>query len=201
MIGLLRGQIAKIYENHLILDVNNVGYLVYTSQSFLNNKNLTDNIVLFIETVVREDAITLFGFETEIEKDLFNLLTTVKGVGSKVALSILSSFEPATVTNIIITEDTNALSSISGIGPKLAARIVNELKDKKSLANIEVSKFANSTSSKQISKNNLVNDAVSALTNLGYSRNEALSAINKISVDTDFTINKIITEALKELSV
>ena len=131
MIGKLRGKIDSIHEDKLILDVNGVGYNIYASSktlSILDNKS-SQEISLIIETIVREDHIHLYGFNSSVEKNWFNELCKVKGVGSKVALRILGFLLIDDIILAINSADKSLFSKIPGIGPKLALRIVSELKD------------------------------------------------------------------------
>ena len=130
MFAKLTGIIDSIHEGTVVLDVNGVGYLVHVSDAVRANLEEGRPASLIIETQVREDHISLFGFATRVEKEWFNVLLSVQRVGAKMALSILSAMPPEHIQRAIIAKDTNAFSRISGIGGKLAERIVVELKDK-----------------------------------------------------------------------
>ncbi len=131
MIGKLKGVVDSLHEDHVILDVHGVGYVVACSTRTLQKlPRAGEAAVLAIETQVREDAIRLFGFLSDSERDWFRLLQNVQGVGSKVALAILSILPPAELSAAIALQDKVAVSRAPGVGPKLAARIVAELKDK-----------------------------------------------------------------------
>ncbi|MCV6627789.1 MAG: Holliday junction branch migration protein RuvA, partial [Cellvibrionaceae bacterium] len=162
---------------------------------------------LHIETVVREDAITLFGFGDVIERDMFRLLTSVQGVGAKVGLAILSVLEPGELQNAIAAQDKTAVSRANGVGPKLAARIVNEPKDK-------VTGLALQPKGAQIptagaggentvsTSNSEIEDAVSALVNLGYRPTDAHGAAVRAAneLGNSANVESIVPLALKELS-
>ena len=130
MIAKLKGLVDTIGEDSCIIDVNGVGYLVFASAKTLGRLVLKGSVSLLIETVVREDSITLFGFADPLEKEWFNTLTKVQGVGAKVALSILSVLLPSQLAQAVAAQDKNSFARANGVGPKLAARIVTELKDK-----------------------------------------------------------------------
>lgn len=131
MIGKLTGHIDHIDQNHIILDVQGVGYVVTASARTLRMVGKPPALVsLLIETHVREDAIALYGFATSLEKAWFNLLITVQGVGAKVALAILGALTPDQLLAAITAQDKTALTVAEGVGPKLALRLVTELKDK-----------------------------------------------------------------------
>ena len=131
MIGKLSGTIDSVSGSHVILDVQGVGYVVMCSARTLREMGaIASPASLLIETHVREDAINLYGFKDAEEQDWFRLLTTVQGVGAKVGLAILSALSPAQLGHVILSQDKAALTQADGVGPKLALRLVTELKDK-----------------------------------------------------------------------
>ncbi|MDG1438132.1 MAG: Holliday junction branch migration protein RuvA [Emcibacteraceae bacterium] len=200
MIAKLRGLLDSYGENWCIVDVNGVGYHVFCSTRTLNNLNgLGEEVTLMIETHIREDHFHLFGFATELERDWFILLQSVQGVGAKVALAILSVVGPDELSNSIAGQDKTVVGQASGVGPKLATRIIHELKDK-------VAKFAFTPSKPDggdsAAKTSSLGDAMSALTNLGYKQAEAYTAITKViadGADAD-NVSTLIRLGLKELS-
>lgn len=201
MIGKLSGLIDSVSGNHVILDVNGVGYVVTCSARTLRQMGAVGTAAtLRIETQVREDAISLFGFADSIEQDWFKLLTTVQGVGAKVALSILGSLSPEQLAQVIAAQDKAAMSQADGVGPKLALRLVTELKDK-------VPAFAalpQPTSAKTTQAPlppSAAADAVSALINLGYRRVEAFGSVSVVSrANPTAKLDELIRLALAELS-
>lgn len=210
MIGKLTGNIDFLQDDKCIIDVNGVGYVVFISNktaSFLRPiKNSTDApkkqaISLTIETVVKEDAIELYGFATEIERLWFMQLTKVQGVGAKMGLKILAHFTIDELIKALIEEDTKEFSKISGIGPKLAKRITTELKEapKKLGANIDFAGTELGSAAKK-QESQVAVDALSALENLGYKKAESLKAINEIiKGKKDVTLENLITSALRSL--
>jgi Holliday junction DNA helicase RuvA len=179
MIGKLKGTIDEIGDDHVVLDVHGVGYVAHCSSRTLGKLGSTgEAAVLFIETYVREDQFRLFGFMTALEREWFRLLQSVQGVGSKVALAVLSTLTPGELANAIALQDKTAVSRAPGVGPKVAVRIMTELRNK-------APAFAGEASASIGLKQELgegvasapVSDAVSALTNLGYSRDQAANAI------------------------
>ena len=197
MIAKLRGILDSFGEDWCIIDVNGVGYHVFCSSKTLNNLNgLGEEVTLLIETHIREDHFHLFGFATELERDWFRLVQTVQGVGAKVALAILSAVGPDELSNSIAAQDKAVVGRASGVGPKLATRIVNELKDK-------VAKFAISPAKSDDGapvKSSALSDAVSALVNLGYRQAEAYTAVSKaINDGADDDVQTLIRLGLKEL--
>ena len=179
MIGKLRGNIDSYGEDFVILDVNGVGYVVSCSARTLQSlPQAGEGAVLAIETYVREDAIRLFGFSSDAERDWFRLLQTVQGVGAKVALAMLGVLSPGELGTAIGTQDKAMVGRAPGVGPKLAARIVSELKDKAPVfgaVDPAVVGLAGEDSARAAPKP--VQDAISALVNLGYGRPQAAAAI------------------------
>ena len=179
MIGKLKGLIDSYGEDYVILDVGGVGYQVHCSSRTLQAlPSPGEAAVLSIETYVREDQIKLFGFRTDTEREWFRLLQTVQGVGTKVALSILSTLRPADLASAIALRDKAMVARSPGVGPKVAERIVTELKDKApKYAEIDpaVVRLAGAVEEKRAPQP--VADAVSALVNLGYGQPQAAAAI------------------------
>jgi holliday junction DNA helicase RuvA len=179
MIGKLSGIIDSFGDDHLIIDVNGVGYVVTCSSRTLQRLPARgEPASLAIETQVREDAIRLFGFTSDAERDWFRLLQSVQGVGAKVALAILGILSAGELATAIGTQDKASVARAPGIGPKLAARIVAELKDKApALAAVDpvVARLAGQEEAKRAPRP--VQDAISALVNLGYGRPQAAAAV------------------------
>ncbi|MEH6401778.1 MAG: Holliday junction branch migration protein RuvA [Sneathiella sp.] len=208
MIAKLTGKLDSVGEDWIIIDVGGVGYLAYCSAITLRNMPEAGGIVsLFIETHVREDHIHLFGFQDQGEKAWFTLVQTVQGVGAKVALAILSLYGGGELTQIVAAADKTALTRVTGVGPKVAGRIVAELKDKVAkmdLGSVALSSDSSSNSKKGASTTGPASagDAVSALVNLGYGRADAFGAIATVGrrLGSDATVEALITEGLKELA-
>jgi Holliday junction DNA helicase RuvA len=200
MIGKLKGLVDLVANDHLIIDVNGVGYIVSCSGRTLGKLPSAGGAVsLLIETHVREDNISLYGFCEAIERDWFKQLITVKGVGAKLALTILSCLTPAMLSSAILAKDKEAFKQVSGVGPKLAERIITELKDKTLLSSSHAEPKANKIS--QITDNDVQSDAISALANLGYSRVEAYNITSKLlSINDNSSLSELIKGALKELA-
>ncbi len=180
MIGKLAGVLDNFTGSQVILDVNGVGYLVTCSARTLRRLGpLRSAVSLLIETQVREDAINLHGFIDEAERDWFRLLTTVQGVGAKVALSILSTLGPDELAQAIAAQDKAALTEADGVGGKLALRLVTELKDKVPAFMTTVPLRGGKTEGAAAA--GFSSDATSALINLGYRRAEAFAAVASAS--------------------
>jgi holliday junction DNA helicase RuvA len=179
MIGKLKGIIESYGEDYIILDVNGVGYLVHCSPRTLQElPRVGEGASLAIETYVREDQIKLFGFLTEAEREWFRLLQTVQGVGAKVALAVLGTLKPAELAAAIAMRDKAMVARTPGVGPKVAERIVTELKDRApAYADIDPAVVRLSGAIEEKRAPQSVTDAVSALVNLGYGQPQAASAI------------------------
>jgi holliday junction DNA helicase RuvA len=179
MIGKLKGIIDCYGEDYIILDVNGVGYLVHCSPRTLQELPATGRpATLSIETYVREDQIRLFGFMSDVEREWFRLLQTVQGVGAKVALAVLGTLKPADLASAIAMRDRAMVARTPGVGPKVAERIVTELKDKApAYAGIDPAVIRLSGAVEDKRAPQPVADAVSALVNLGYGQPQAASAV------------------------
>jgi len=179
MIGKLKGLIDSYGEDFVILDVGGVGYQVHCSARTLQALPQTGAAaVLSIETYVREDQIRLFGFRSDVEREWFRLLQTVQGVGAKVALSVLSTLPPTDLANAIALRDKAAVARTPGVGPKVAERIVTELKDKApQFSNVDPAVVNLSGAIDDQRAPRPVTDAISALVNLGYGQPQAAAAI------------------------
>ncbi len=211
MIGMLTGTCLMAGSGEAIIDVNGVGYLVKCGSRTLGAMGTGDTICLHVETHVREQAITLFGFHSEEERAWFVRLQSVQGVGPKAALAILDILSPGEVLSAASLEDKTAFARANGVGPKLAGRIASELAGKPPPAGRGIGAAFTALSSKTaseaeraegLSDMQLRNDAVSALVNLGIGQSDALravaSAYNTFPDDPD--LDDLIRVALKEMS-
>ncbi|HUC12006.1 MAG TPA: Holliday junction branch migration protein RuvA [Stellaceae bacterium] len=177
MIAKLAGALDEITVDGVVVDVSGVGYLAFCSARTLGRLPPVGTMVrLLVETHVREDHIHLYGFLDAAERDWFRLLTTVQGVGARLALAVLSAVDPEELGAAIFTQDKAALARADGVGPRLAARIVNELRDKAGSLVMSPRVSAPATLAPPIGEGPAA-DAVSALVNLGYRRGEAFGAV------------------------
>jgi Holliday junction DNA helicase RuvA len=203
LIAKLKGTVDAIDEDSAVIDVNGVGYLVSASARTLRELTAGDQVTVLIETIVREDAIALYGFLDTAERDWFRILTTVQGVGARVALSILSTLSPDEIARAIAAQDRATLSRPPGVGPKLAARLATELKDKAAAFGVAptVPKAAELAPSAAVG-GSLNEDAVSALVNLGYRRVEAFGAVARVTqrLGADAKLDAVIRAGLQELA-
>lgn len=206
MIAKLTGLLDSTGLDSAIIDVGGVGYLVQCSTRTLRRLGgRGEAVTVLTEMWVSQDNIQLFGFADTLERDWFRLLTTVQGVGAKVALSLLSVLSPDQLTNAIAAQDRTALSRADGVGPKLAARIANELKDKVpafGTVGLKPSGADGGADAASAAASGAVGDAVSALVNLGYRRVEAFTAVHTAAqkLGPDATVSDLIRAGLKELA-
>lgn len=201
MIGKLKGLVESLDEDSLILDVNGVGYLVAASARSLRAlPPVGQAAVLHIETQVREDAIRLFGFVSSAERDWFRLLLSVQGVGAKVALGILGALSGDALSRAIATQDKATMARAPGVGPKLAARLVLELRDKAPQLGVADLGGEIAIGGGKLPK--AAQDAILALVNLGYARPQAAQAVAKgvASLGDEAQTAPLIRLGLKELA-
>lgn len=204
MIGKLKGVVESMGDDFVLLDVQGVCYEAFcSSRSMQALPAVGEATALFIEMVVREDLIKLYGFATEGEKAWFRTLVSVQGVGAKVALAILSTLTPAELSSAIALQDKASVGRASGVGPKLAQRIVTELKGKvPEVGAVDAGTLGLQSALGEGVATGNVADAVSALTNLGYSSAQASQAVARIvsREGDDTATDKLIRLGLKELS-
>ena len=219
MIAKIKGIVDTVGDEYCIIDVNGVGYLVFASSKTLGRLKIGEAANILIETVVREDSISLFGFASALEKEWFLTLTKVQGVGAKVCLSILSALAPQQLAQAVAAQDKASFTRANGVGPKLAARIVTELKDK--IVTIPVAAAATTAElAKELDmdadqetetyEDNLMaraddptamEDALSALVNLGYQRLEAYRVVNQVLIaNPNVDVSELIRLSLKEFA-
>ncbi len=202
MIGKLTGFLDGMGDGFIYLNVRGVGYRVFCSTKTMASIRKEEEVSLFVETQVREDHIHLFGFLSASEQEIFNTLTGVQGVGAKVGMAILSSLGLNEISMAVATGDNKAFTRVSGIGPKLATRIVTELKGKAGLLTADMMELntIGSGSEAVSSDSRILQDAVSALVNLGYSRTEAgIKASETLKNNKDATLSDVIRLTLKEM--
>ena len=195
MIGRIQGQIININETSALVDVNGVGYIVHcASNTLLSLPQSGQSVILYIETVVRDDSISLYGFNDIEECNWFKLLVTVQGVGPRLAISILGQLSMDSLIYALQNSEHSTLKAVSGVGARGANRIVSELADK-----IPSSKMNIKTNISKID-DNIMEDAILALVKLGYTRSESYSAINSsISESASNDTSSLIRKSLLKL--
>ncbi len=190
----IKGTLVQKNDNYIVVDANGVGYMIYTSlNSMQNTGEVGKKITIYTYLHVREDVMDLFGFTTIEEKNMFMHLISVSGVGPKAALSILSVTTPAKFALAVITNDVKTITKASGVGPKMAQRVILELKDKMKTDELEID--LEDESDDILSDNR--SEAISALVVLGYSSNDAQKAVK--GIDGTLSVEEIIKKALAGL--
>ena len=210
MIGRIKGQLIEKKSDNVVIDVHGIGYVVYVTEKTarsLTLDNQSGDISLYSELIVKEDLLQLVGFLTQTEKDWFNLLRSVQGIGAKVALTILNTLNTDELLRAIRVKNELAFSSVSGIGSRMAQRLVVELSGRKDLIALEDEETGEikDESSEQtidiIKRKEIQQDALSALQNLGFKPTEAKSAIDKILTEKDLNdASLLVKEALRSLA-
>ena len=196
MIALLTGVIAHKSPDHIILDVHGVGYRVQIPFSTYYELPEEGPVTLHIHTSVREDAIQLYGFRTRLEKSFFQLLIAVSGVGPKLARDILSNIQPAALAQALVQGDIQKLSAIPGIGKKTAERLILELKEK--VTRLEMGS-APAVEPRQVAGDDVAEDVISALLNLGYKEPQVRKALASLNVSGEESLEGLLKQALKVL--
>ncbi len=199
MIALLTGRLAQVEADRCVVDVGGVGYLVQASTRTLSALPHPPEVARVLgETVVREDAILLYGFAEAAERDWFRLLTTVQGVGAKVALGILSALSPRDLVAIIASADRASLTRAPGVGPRLADRILGELKDKAGV----MPTGSGTAAAGSVVGGGLEGDALAALAGLGFRRVEAHPVVGRVveRLGQGARLDAVIRDSLKELA-
>jgi len=199
MIAQLTGRVEALSDGNCVIDVGGVGYLVQASSRTLSALPQPPAAArLLIETHVREDAIVLYGFADSTERDWFRLLTTVQGVGGRVALAILSALSPRDLIGAIAAGDKASLTRAQGVGPRLAVRLLTELKDKTGT----MPTSSTGVTYRPIAAATPADDALSALVNLGYRRPDAQQTVARVMerLGENATLDALIRDSLKELA-
>lgn len=200
MIAKLRGRVDSIGDGEAVIDVGGVGYLVFAPSRTLSDLSVGQVAELAVETHVREDHIHLYGFSRNADRQMFRTLTTVQGVGAKVGLAILSALSADEAAQAVAAGDHAPFRRAAGVGPKLAQRIVVELKDK--LAGFAIgAALAPAKGGVPAVGGRTVDDAISALVNLGYGRTEVFGVVNKtvLELGDKTPVSAVISAALREL--
>lgn len=201
MISYLKGELAEIKENYVVVEVGSIGYEISLPSSAIQRLPSTgNNVKIFTYLYVREDAIALFGFLTKDDLEMFKLLITVNGIGPKGALGILSFISADDIRFAVLAEDVKTIAKAPGIGNKTAGKLILELKDKFKLETAFEQKLMNQS---QIFDNtsilNLKDEAVQALTVLGYSASDALRIVNQVEITDTMTSEQILKLCLKKM--
>lgn len=201
MIGYLKGELTDIRENYVVIEVGNIGYEVYLPASAIMELPPRGSAIkLYTYLHVREDAISLFGFLTKDDLEMFKLLITVNGIGPKGALGILSAISADDIRFAVLAEDAKTIAKAPGIGSKTASKLILELKDKFKLETAFEQRLMNQEDKRAGSGIfGKKEEAVQALTVLGYSGSEALKIVNQIDITEDMTSEEILKQCLKRM--
>lgn len=201
MYSYIRGPLAEVEIDHIVIDVYGVGYTIYIPTNCMDYlPEIGEECKIHTYLYVREDAMILYGFLTKDDLDLFKQLITVSGIGPKGALGILSVLSADDLRFAILAGDSKAIAKAPGIGAKTAQRVILELKDKMSLEDAFEKKLDHEKVMVASSNNQVKNDAVLALTALGYSSSESLKAVSKVEITEDMDVEAVLKLALKHMS-
>ena len=208
MIATLTGKLKSKFNNQIIIDVNGVGYCLHVSKNTLDHiGNIDQSVILKTDLQVRDDSILLYGFKFQSELNMFKLLQSIQGIGPRAALAVLSALTVEQIVIAIKSSDKYAFQQADGIGQRVATRIVSELQEKInqfSLANTDINfKDPKLSSDGAQINDNIIDDAISAIVNLGYSKSDVFLVVNSICNEINnekLSIEKIIPLALKKLS-
>lgn len=198
MYAYIKGSLEDKANNYVVIEAMGIGYKIFMGETAIDGiGNIGDNVKVYTHYHVREDDISLYGFKTNEELRMFELLISVSGVGAKSALTILSNIEPSSFALAVITNDESKLVKVPGVGKKTAARIVLELKDK--LKNIESDYNNNNAVKETIVNDQKIDEAISALQVLGYNKREIEKVFEKLELN-ELSLEEIIKQGLQYLS-
>ena len=202
MYSYIRGELAEINSDHIVLDVNGIGYQIYIPTNTLNYlPSIGEMVKIHTYLYIREDAMMLYGFLTRDDLDMFKMLITVSGIGPKGGLGILSTLSTDDLQFAVLSDDAKAIAKAPGIGAKTAQRVIIDLKDKMSLEEAFEKKLEHTTNKVLPENNSIKNDAVLALNALGYSSTESLKAVSKVEITEDMDVEDVLKAALKHMSL
>ncbi len=200
MYAYIKGELAEINTDHIIIEAGGIGYQVFISlQTFDYLPSVGENLKIYTYLYLREDAMILYGFLTKDDLELFKLLISVSGIGPKGGLAILSTLEADDLRFAILSGDAKAISKAPGVGGKTAQRVILELKDKLSLEDAFEAKTEHVQKNAAAAGGSVKNDAVMALTALGYSSTESLKAVSAVEITEDMDVEEVLKAALKHL--
>lgn len=203
MYSYIKGELAEVNTDHIVIDVGGVGYMIYIPAQSLNYlPGIGEMLKVHTYLYMREDAMILYGFLTKDDLEMFKLLITVSGIGPKGGLAVLSTLSSDDLRFAVLSGDSKAISKAPGIGSKTAQRVIIDLKDKLSLEDAFEKKLEHENEKINVSSNSQVkNDAVMALNALGYSSTESLKAVSKVEITDDMDVEDVLKAALKHMSL
>lgn len=202
MISYIKGELAEITENGIVVECNQIGYEINVPLSVMNElPNTGDEVKIYTYLYVREDALKLYGFLTRDDLLIFKLLITVNGIGPKGALGILSTITPDDLRFAVLADDVKTISKAPGIGKKTAGKLILELKDKLKFEDAFDTKLdKNEAIQTNTSSSDIRNEAIMALTALGYSNGDAMKAVRKVKIIEGMEIEEVLKSSLKYIS-
>ena len=203
MYSYIKGELAEVNTDHIVIDVGGIGYMMYIPAQSLNYlPGIGEMLKVHTYLYMREDAMILYGFLTKDDLEMFKLLITVSGIGPKGGLAVLSTLSSDDLRFAVLSGDSKAISKAPGIGSKTAQRVIIDLKDKLSLEDAFEKKLEHENEKINVSSNSQVkNDAVMALNALGYSSTESLKAVSKVEITDDMDVEDVLKAALKHMSL
>ncbi len=203
MYSYIKGELAEVNTDHIVIDVGGIGYMIYIPAQSLNYlPGIGEMLKVHTYLYMREDAMILYGFLSKDDLEMFKLLITVSGIGPKGGLAVLSTLSSDDLRFAVLSGDSKAISKAPGIGSKTAQRVIIDLKDKLSLEDAFEKKLEHENDKINVSSNSQVkNDAVMALNALGYSSTESLKAVSKVEITDDMDVEDVLKAALKHMSL
>ena len=203
MYSYIKGELAEVNTDHIVIDVGGIGYMIYIPAQSLNYlPGIGEMLKVHTYLYMREDAMILYGFLTKDDLEMFKLLITVSGIGPKGGLAVLSTLNSDDLRFAVLSGDSKAISKAPGIGSKTAQRVIIDLKDKLSLEDAFEKKLEHENEKINVSSNSQVkNEAVMALNALGYSSTESLKAVSKVEITDDMDVEDVLKAALKHMSL
>ncbi len=203
MYSYIKGELAEVNTDHIVIDVGGIGYMIYIPAQSLNYlPGIGEILKVHTYLYMREDAMILYGFLTKDDLEMFKLLITVSGIGPKGGLAVLSTLSSDDLRFAVLSGDSKAISKAPGIGSKTAQRVIIDLKDKLSLEDAFEKKLEHENEKINVSSNSQVkNEAVMALNALGYSSTESLKAVSKVEITDDMDVEDVLKAALKHMSL
>ena len=205
MYSYIKGELTEVNLAHIVVEANGSGYMIFVLRNLLTSlPSLHEDIKVYTYLYIREDAMILYGFLTKDDLEMFKLLITVNGIGPKGGLAVLSTLSSDDLRFAILSDDAKAIAKSPGVGAKTAQRVILDLKDKMSLEDAFEKKLEHNATAEAGDKSvisTVKNDAILALTALGYSSTESMKAVSKVEIDDSMDVESVLKSALKFMSI
>ena len=206
MYSYMKGKLEEVNLDHIVVENNGIGYMIFVpTNTFSYLPSIHESIKVYTYLYIREDAMILYGFLTKDDLEMFKLLITVNGIGPKGGLAVLSTLSSDDLRFAILSDDAKAIAKAPGVGAKTAQRVILDLKDKVSLEDAFEKKLehnnTNADTAAQSALSSVKNDAVLALTALGYSSTESMKAVSRVDIDDSMDVEGVLKSALKFMSL